>query len=340
MSSSLKTLLYIGNKLLKHGKTPTSVDILTEKFIDEGYAVISASSKKNKVLRLLDMVLHIIKYRSNIDYILIDTYSTTNFYYAYISAVLAQLLKVNYIPILHGGNLPRRLERHPNLCKRLFKNAKVNVTPSKYLYEKFKEKGYTNLTLVPNSIEGNRYPFKLRERVIPKLLWVSAFDKIYNPKLALQVLKKLQENYPEASLCMVGPDKDGSLKECKAFSDKHKLNVIFTGRLRKEEWIELSSNYDIFINTTTIDNTPVSVIEAMALGLPVISTNVGGMPFLIDDCINGVLVPKDDKEAMLQAILNLIEQPKLASKLSISARHKVEDYDWTSIKNKWKSLLS
>ena len=64
----------------------------------------------------------------------------------------------------------------------------------------------------------------------------------------------------------------------------------FTGKLSKQEWRDLSKDYNVFINTTNFDNTPVSVIEAMALGIPVVSTNVGGLPFLITDKVDGVLV--------------------------------------------------
>ena len=65
---------------------------------------------------------------------------------------------------------------------------------------------------------------------------------------------------------------------------KYKLNqkIEFVGYLRKIEWLELARDHDIFINTSTIDNMPVSILEMMALGLPIISTNVGGIPFILE----------------------------------------------------------
>ena len=85
----------------------------------------------------------------------------------------------------------------------------------------------------------------------------------------------------DATLAMIGPDVDGSLTKVKDLARKKNLDVNFTGKLSKPEWINYSKDFNVFINTTNFDNTPVSVIEAMALGLPVVSTNVGGMPFLI-----------------------------------------------------------
>ena len=99
---------------------------------------------------------------------------------------------------------------------------------------------------------------------------------------------------------MVGPEKDGTMASCKKLAKKHDLDVRFTGKLRKKHWAELSKNYDFFINTTSIDNTPISVIEAMSLGLAIISTNVGGMPMLIEDHHDGILTPENDENAMVE----------------------------------------
>lgn len=138
---------------------------------------------------------------------------------------------------------------------------------------------------------------------------------------------------------MVGPDKDGSLARCKKVAAELNLPVTFTGMLKKKEWIALSKDYNIFINTTNFDNMPVSVMEAMALGLPVISTNVGGLPFLIDHEIDGILVPPNNPAAFVNAINKLRENPVLVNTLSNNARSKIEALDWQVIKHKWNSVL-
>src|SRR5690606_32388170 len=121
------------------------------------------------------------------------------------------------------------------------------------------------------------------ERPKPRLLWVRSFSQIYNPVLALKIVEILKLKAMEVSLCMVGPDKDGSLQRCKEMATELNLPVSFTGLLSKQEWIALSRDFDIFINTTNFDNMPISVMEAMSLGMPVISTNVGGLPLLIEN---------------------------------------------------------
>jgi len=159
--------------------------------------------------------------------------------------------------------------------------------------------------------------------------------------MAIDVLHSLKKEYPEAHMCMVGPDKDGTLQKCKDLAKELGISasIEFTGRLSKEQWHELSKDYDVFVNTTNKDNMPVSVIEAMALGLPVVSTNPGGIPFLIDDGKHGSLVPVGDNDRMVEKIQFLIENPREALCIADNARQYVEQFSWERVKLKWNELL-
>lgn len=334
-----QSLLYIGNKLSKKGSTVTSIETLGNFLSQEGYSVISVSSYKNKIFRLLDMLWATFKYRNTVSIVLIDTYSTQNFYYAVAVATLCRILKMPYVPILRGGNLPNRLQKSKRTSQKLFNGAKTNVAPSQYIFEEFKKEGFKNLTYIPNTIEIKNYPFQESGNVKPKLLWVRSFSEIYNPLLALEIVEILQKKGMKVSLCMVGPDKDGTWERCKKVVKELNLPVTFTGMLAKKEWIALSQEFDIFINTTNFDNMPVSVMEAMALGLPVISTNVGGLPFLIENNVDGILVPPNNSEAFVSAIEDLCTNSSQAQKLTENARLKMEGFDWKKIKHNWIALL-
>ena len=115
--------------------------------------------------------------------------------------------------------------------------------------------------------------------------------------------------------------------------------MIFTGLLSKKQWLELSVTHDIFINTTNFDNTPLSVLEAMALGLPVVTTNVGGIPYIVANGKNGITIPPNDVTAFVNAIIKLVENPILAKEISKIARQGVEKFDWQIIKHEWLKLL-
>lgn len=334
-----KKILYVGNALSHSEKTLTHIETLSADLRIEGYNVVVTSKKTKKSYRIIDMITTFFKAKKTIDIVLIDTYSTTNFWYAVVIAKLCRIYNIAYIPILHGGNLPSRLHKNPKICKHLFGKAKVNVAPSGYLYGAFAKANYKNITLIPNTISLDNYPFKERKKFAPKLLWVRSFAQIYNPKMAVEVLSLLIKQYPEAQLTMVGPDKDGSLESCKQYAITQNLPVTFTGKLSKNEWIKVSKESDIFISTTNFDNTPVSVIEAMALGLPVVSTNVGGMPFLIDNDKDGILIEPNNSQIFTGAILKLLNNQKNTHNITLIARDKVKAFDWSTVKELWNKVL-
>lgn len=335
----MKHLLYIGNKLSNHGYTSTSIETLGAFLEDEGFHVFYASSKKNKAMRMFEMIFKTCKYAKKVDYVLIDTYSTRNFWYAFIVSQLCRMFKVKYIPKLHGGNLPNRIVRSKFFSDLIFNHAHINIAPSFYLYETFRKSGYTNLKYIPNTIELQLYTQSEKEFKIPKLLWVRSFAKIYNPLMAVKVFIKIKEIFPEARMCMVGPQKDDSFSKTVRFAKKNGVEVEFTGKLSKQDWIKLSEEYNVFINTTHFDNTPISVIEAMALGLPIVSTNVGGIPFLLEHNKNALLVNDNDVEDMSRQITRLITESDLASKLSQKGKESVKDFDWEVVKKQWSELL-
>ena len=322
----------------EHGVNQTTIETLGPLLENEGYKLIYASSKKNQLLRILDMLWTIWRNR-NSDYVIIDTYSTSSFWYALATSQLCRTLNLKYIPFLHGGNLPQRLERNPFFCNMIFNHSYTCLAPSNYLLEAFRNHGYSNLVYIPNAIDLGYYLNKERKQASPKLLWVRSFAEIYNPMMAVRVLKQLQNHYHEATLCMVGPDKDSSLAKTQQLAADLGVSVIFTGKLTKQEWATLAQEYDIFINTTHFDNMPVSVIEAMALGLAIVSTNVGGIPFLLKNQNEALLVGDNEVSEMVAAIQQLLDYPSLFKELTTNASQKAITFDWEIVKQQWFKIL-
>ena len=189
-------ILYIGNDLVTKTKYNSSMNTLSELLNSIGFSLYRGSSKSNKVFRILDMLWMVYSFRNKVSFILIDTFSTSNFYYALLTSQLARVLKLKYIPILHGGNLPMRLANNKTMCNLIFNHSHVNVAPSNYLKTEFELYGYST-KFIPNILEIEKYKFKNRNSFQPKLLWVRAFDKIYNPTLAIKALKLLKKQYPD-----------------------------------------------------------------------------------------------------------------------------------------------
>ncbi len=333
-------ILYFGNILSSTGNNPSFIELLVPK-LQTFYPVVSASHQKNKVLRLLHMIGVLIRNQSKTKMVLIDTYSYQGFYFAWIIGTLSRVLNKPYIPIIRGGDFINRIAKSAGITSSFLRNAAHVVAPSQYMYEALRKKG-VDVIFIPNFIEVSEYVFKARTKLLPRMLWVRSFHKIYNPELAIDVVAQLKSKYPSVHLTMIGPDKDGSLDRCRQLAKNKVLetNITFTGKLSKPEIRSLAFEHDIFMNTTTIDNHPVSVIEAMALGLVVITTDVGGIPFLVTHEQEGVLVPSHDAPAFVKAIESVLNNADRAHQFQTQARTKVEQYDWSIVKTHWINLLN
>lgn len=298
------------------------------------------SDKQSKLFRLLDMLSGIIKLRKRIDIILLDTYSTKAFYYAWLCSILCRIVKLPYICVLRGGDLPKRIQITPKLSDQLFKKAKSNVALSGYLKQVFDDCKYP-VNVIPNFILIKNYPLNHSVRNKHRLIWVRSFHRMYNPEMAIRLVKPLKLDFYDIDLVMVGPDKDGSLEKCIKLAESLgvKNRITFTGKLSNDEWIDLGKECGIFINTTTVDNFPISVLEAMALSIPVVTTNVGGIPWIVEDLVEGFLVDPNNTEMMVQSVYEILSDHELYDQMSKAARLKAEKFDWNNIAPLWTKTI-
>ncbi len=300
------------------------------------------SATASAPLRVLHMLRATVRERGSVDVAVIDVFSGRAFRWAEWAAGLLAAAGVPLVMVLRGGNLPRFAASQPARVSRLLGRARVVVALSEYLRSEIAPY-VKDAVVLPNPIDVGAYPYRLREAPKPELVWLRTFHAIYNPQLAPRVLARLASRFPTASLTMYGRDKgDGSLAATLALADE--LGV--TGELRtpgpvpKAEVPERLSRADVFLNTTNVDNVPISVLEAMACGLCVVSTDVGGMPHLIDNGRDGLLVPADDDEAMAEAVVRVLTEPGLAGRLSANARAKASAHDWSAVLPRWLELLT
>jgi glycosyltransferase involved in cell wall biosynthesis len=339
----LRCLLYIGNFLggnIGYYSGPNAWVVSTLKRL--GYSIKFTSTSINKIKRAIDFLLLVLSNRKNADMVLIDTYSTSAFYFAYWVSFLCLKLKLRYSLVLHGGNLPSRFERSIILSKKMLENAYAIISPSRYLEQAVIERKLGQPIVIPNPIEIENYKYSKRNFSIPILIWVRSIQEIYNPILALKVLAILKEKYDKVYLYMVGPDNNNMMRELMDFVKLNSLenNIEFTGRLSLQAWTTLSEKANVFINTTNVDNTPVSVLEAMTLGLPVVSTNVGGVPYIIDHKINGLLCEQNNEHDMASKIDELITNHELANSICKNARSLIlSKYDSKIVSVLWQEFI-
>jgi glycosyltransferase involved in cell wall biosynthesis len=334
--------MQVGNFLSRHGYTRGFIEDLAGRLESAGWQVYRTSTMVWRPARLLHMVGTIWLRRNEFGVAHTTVFSGPAFIWAEAAAWTLKAIQRPYVLSLHGGNLPSFARRWPGRVRRLLNSAAIVIAPSRYLLEQM-QPYRTDLRLLPNPLALNAYQFHLRQFPQPRLVWLRAFHRIYNPYMAPQVVNLLAPDFPNVHLTMVGPDKgDGSLQLTQHVAKDLGVSnhIHFPGGVPKAEVPHWLQRGDIFINTTDIDNTPISVLEAMACGLCVVSTNVGGIPYLLDNEQNALLVPPDNPEAMMAAVRRILTEPGLAENLSQNARRKVEQFDWSVILPQWGELLT
>ena len=335
-------LLLVGNFLSTVGLNRGVCEDLAERLQAAGWQVITTSGKPGRLARLADMVSTAWRRRREYDAAYVEVYSGPAFLWVEaVCAVLRQARKP-YVLTLHGGNLPAFSRRWPGRVQRLLCSAAVVTTPSRYIraaFQSFRE----DIVYLPNGLDIRHYSFRTRTHPTPTLIWLRALHHIYQPELAVQVLALIRDEFPDALLWMIGPDKgDGTRDKCQELASQ--LGILYqlhlVGRVPKGQVPEWLDRGDIFLNTTRFESFGVSVMEAAACGLPIVSTNVGELPWLWEHERDALLVPAGDAEAMAEAVRRVLAEPGLAERLSRNARSKAEGFDWSVVLPAWENIFS
>lgn len=330
----------VGNFLSASGVNRSVCEDLADRLSQHGLSVLTTSSYPGRIRKLVDMLSQIVSQRRRYEVAHLDVYSGAAFRWAELSCGVLRRLGKPIALSLHGGNLPSFSKQNEGRIRRMFSHAQAITAPSGYLARELSE--YGDIQIVPNPIELSLYDYRHRSHVAPKLIWLRAFCEIYNPTLAPRVIQLLVDEFPNLTLQMIGPDKDGSRKHTESLAAKLGVSshIRFEGGIPKQSVPSRLNSSDIFLNTTDFDNTPVSVMEAMACGLCTVSTNVGGLPDLVSHRVNGLLTPPRSANALASEIRSLLTQPELPGLISRNARSKIEQMDWSQVIPKWKNLFS
>ncbi|MCL4870662.1 MAG: glycosyltransferase family 4 protein [Anaerolineae bacterium] len=334
-------ILIVGNFLSGAMMNRAMCEDIAERLATAGWPVITTSTYAGRLHRLLDMIQTAWRHRKIYDIAIMDVFSGPAFFWSYLVSRVFLLTQKPFILVLRGGNLPVFAQRWPKKVSQLLHTARLVTTPSRFLLEQMRFYR-DDLVLLPNPIDLSQYKFQLRNKPQPRLIWLRAFHQIYNPSLAPHVLSQLTGAFPDIQLIMVGPDKgDGSFQETQRVAVALGVaeRIQYPGQVTKSDVPLWLNKGDIFLNTTNIDNTPISVMEAMACGLCVVSTNVGGLPYLLTHEQDALLVPQADALAMSEAIKRLLNDSNLSEKLSLAGHQTVSQMDWAIILPQWESLL-
>ncbi len=336
------SLLVVDNFLAASGATTRTVnEDLADRLEGRGWRVLRTSRRQNRFLRLADMLLTVWRQRRAYDVALVGVYSGAAFFWAEAVTTLLKRLGKPVVLVLHGGNLPVFCRRWPRRAWRLWSQADQLVAPSPFLPARISlPPGKSRL--IPNPLELSAYPFRLRDRVAPRLVWLRAYHDLYQPEVALAVMAILAKTIPDLRLAMAGPEKTpGAAAALRVLAGRLGVadRIDWGGKQAKPAVPAWLSRGDIFLNTSQVDNTPVTLLEAMALGLCVVSTDAGGIPFLVEDGVDGLLAPTGDAMALAERVRRLLGDPALAARLSAAGRRKAETCDWSRVLPQYETVL-
>jgi len=311
------------------------MNVFTQKNIN----VIKTTSYQNRITKFLDVLFFLPYNRNNYNVIHVQAHSYYSIIYLIVTLFWAKVLNKLIIVMYYGGAAREFFSNYPRMITFLFKNVNRTIVASEYVRFAFKELDL-NTILIPHILEVSNWVFRNRIKPGHNLLWVRNLSNEYNPLMLLDVFKLIKSRDSRYSLKIVGT---GNLKDImKMYIKENSLSdVEMVGRVSDSELRLLFNWSDIFINTTNVDNQPVSVLEAMACGVPVVSTNPGGIPEIITHKENGLLSNPGDVSAMVQNINLFINDPQLVEKLSIQGRSFVEKkFNSNVIYEQWKNVYA
>ena len=270
------------------------------------------------------------------DVIHIFSASYFSFLLAPTPAILAARLYGKRIVLNYrSGEAEDHLARWPSAIATL-RMAGVIAVPSAYLVDVFARFGL-RARAVFNVVDRRRFRFRLRSPLRPVFLTNRGLEPMYNVECVLRAFATIQKRVPEARLIVANDG--GSRRSLESLARQLDLkNAEFVGRVSQERSPTLYDSADIFLNGSDIDNMPGSLLECFAAGLPVVTTDAGGIPYIVADGETGLLVHRGDHQAMAAAALRLLAEPSLAERLAQTAHRQCELYTWDAVKNQWLDL--
>jgi glycosyltransferase involved in cell wall biosynthesis len=250
----------------------------------------------------------------------------------YPAVLIARLSGKPVLMNYRSGEAPDHLRRSP-LARRTLRAVAGNVVPSRFLQEVFSSHEI-GARIIPNIIDRDRFAFRLRDPLRPRLLSTRNFESLYNVACTLRAFALIQQRWPDATLTLVGAGSEQSKLE--NLSAELKLRgVTFAGRVAPDAIWRCYADADIYVQTPDIDNMPSSILEAYASGLPVVSTNAGGIPAILADGVQGLLAPAGDHDAIAAHVLRLLDDGRLARRLALAAFDATEDLVWDRVRTQW-----
>jgi L-malate glycosyltransferase len=247
--------------------------------------------------------------------------------------VVARSLNKRVVLHYHSGEADDHLSNWGSLVHPWMRLAHEIVVPSEYLRTVFARHGYS-VRVIPNLVDLSRFCYRDRLPLRPRLLSARNLERGYRIDVVLEAFARFKVAVPDATLTIAGyGSEEQSLRRLAGALAGD--SVQFVGKVDPENMPALYEDADVFVNASVVDNQPVSIIEALSAGLPVVSTPTGDIRFMLQDGNAGMLVPPDDATALAEALLALWLDPDRAMQMARRARRDAAKYTWPAVREQW-----
>lgn len=258
----------------------------------------------------------------------------------YPALILCKFAGIPVVLSARGGGAAAFFARWKPLLAPIVRRIDLITTPSGFLQKAFADAFDVTPSIVPNIADVAQFRFRKRITLFPRLIVTRSLEDIYNVGCVIRAFKQVKARFPEATLAVVG---DGSQRRMlESLTEALGLfpAVTFHGRVDHERMCALYDENDISVNASSVDNLPGTILEAYACGLPIVTTRAGGIPFIVEDGVTGLLVDCNDCDALAARVIDLLAQPQLAQTLIANGRKECEKYSAERVREALIPLLT
>ena len=323
-------VLLISNYKPGTGGISGQVEILQRKLQEEGFTA-DIFNTKGSVFYRLNLIWRLCKVGKSYDVFHIHCCSSWGFLPAVVGVHVGRHLHKRMILTYHGGGAERFFSKHTHLVKRYLTKTDANIVLSGFLGKVFDQYAIP-YQIIPNIIELDESHFRERNPIQPNFICIRTLDPLYNHFCILKAFQLVKQQLPNATLTLVG---GGTIRaELEQFVKEQNIqDVTFTGRVDNSKIYEYLDKSDIMLSTPHIDNMPVSLLEGFNAGLLVISSNVGGVPYMITHGRNGFLIDSNNHQQLTEQMLYAVNHQQESQDMIHQAFQDVKSYAWSHVRS-------
>lgn len=327
----MKKVLLIANYKPGTGGISGQVEKL-HAYLDKEGVVNEVFSTKGSLAYRIQVPFKLLKVAKDYEILHVHTCSHWGFITTVLGVWAGRRLKKKVVVTYHGGGAEQFFSRHPRLVKKYLCQTDANIVLSGFLGNVF-DKFQIPYTVIPNIVELEEGRFCPRATIEPKFISIRTLSPLYNIECIIKAFKVVKKACPSARLTIVGdgPSRDSLEQFVRSESIQ---DVTFVGRVDNARIYEYLNQSDIMLSAPRIDNMPVSVLEGFNAGLLVISSNVGGVPYMIEDEVNGLLFESNNSMALAEKMMWALSHQDESHNMIDNAKEVVKLYSWECVREK------